>query len=98
MTSPSQAAVVTLPAVLDIQQVEPIRAALLALRGRDVVVDGSAVERLGGLCLQVLISAQQSWVRDGHSLIIDRVSEAFANQWNTFGADPVSPLQEGEAA
>ena len=91
-------AAITLPASLDIQYAETLRSQLLALRGQPVSVDGSAVERLGGLCLQVLISAQQSWARDGHSLIIDRVSAAFANQWNTFGADPLSALQEGEVA
>ena len=81
--------VITLPAVLDIQQAEPLRAQLLALRGASVTLDGSGVERLGGLCLQVLISAQQTWARDGHSLILDRVSEDFANQWNAFGAEAI---------
>ena len=77
---------VILPPVLDIQYCEALRAELLALRGQPVTIDGSAVERLGGLCLQVLISAQQTWARDGQSLTIDRVSEAFADQWNMFGA------------
>jgi chemotaxis protein CheX len=77
---------VLLPAVLDIQQAGPLRDQLLALRGQPVTIDGSAVERLGALCLQVLISAQQTWARDGLSLAIDQVSEAFADQWNAFGA------------
>lgn len=86
MPGPVDMASVVLPPVLDIQQAELLRAELLGLRGQSVMIDGSAVERLGGLCLQVLISAQQTWLRDGHGLIIDRVSDAFANQWNTFGA------------
>ena len=61
------------------------------------MVDGSLVERLGALCLQVLISAQQTWARDGLSLIIDQASEAFAEQWNAFGA-PVAAFQSGESA
>ncbi|KQW82654.1 STAS domain-containing protein [Brevundimonas sp. Root1279] len=88
---------VQLPAVLDIQQAGPLREQLLGLRGQAVIVDGSAVERLGALCLQVLISAQQTWARDGLSLVIDRASEAFADQWNAFGAPAVASGQ-GEAA
>lgn len=90
-------AAVVLPAVLDIQQAGPLREQLLALRGQSVVVDGSLVERLGALCLQVLISAQQTWARDGLSLVIDQASEAFAEQWNAFGA-PVAAFQSGESA
>jgi len=83
---------VTLPAVLDLQQAGPLRDQLLALRGQSVIIDGSAVERLGGLCLQVLISAQQTWARDGLSLIIDEASESFANQWNAFGASDLGEV------
>jgi chemotaxis protein CheX len=90
-------AALALPAILDIQQAEPLRAELLARRGQPLVIDGSAVERLGGLCLQVLISAQQSWARDDQALSIDRVSEAFANQWNAFGASAL-PIEQGEPA
>jgi chemotaxis protein CheX len=75
-----------LPPVLDILYAEPLRAELLGLRGQAVTIDASAVERLGGLCLQVLISAQQTWANDGQSLTIDTLSEAFATQWNMFGA------------
>ncbi|HEX8472148.1 MAG TPA: STAS domain-containing protein [Brevundimonas sp.] len=93
MTAPAQ---VTLPPVLDLQHAEPLRAELLNLRGQAVVIDGSAVERLGGLCLQVLISAQKSWAEDGQVMSLDRVSEAFADQWNMFGA--VMADEPGEIA
>lgn len=92
MTTPAQ---VILPAVLDLQYAEPLRAELLGLRGQSVTIDGSAVERLGGLCLQVLISAQQSWAADGQMLSIAPTSEAFADQWKMFGADVA---ERGEAA
>jgi chemotaxis protein CheX len=90
-------AAVQLPAVLDLQQAGPLREQLLGLRGEPVIIDGSAVERLGGLCLQVLISAQQTWARDGLSLVIDQASDAFADQWNAFGAPPAASGQ-GEPA
>lgn len=83
MTEPAK---VILPAVLDLQYAEPLRAELLGLRGRPVVIDASRVERLGGLCLQVLISAKTSWAADGTMLDIAPVSDAFAQHWTMFGA------------
>jgi chemotaxis protein CheX len=76
----------SLPAVLDLAQADVLKAALLPMRGQSVVIDASRVERLGGLCLQVLISAQQTWAGDGHVLTIDDVSREFADQWKAFGA------------
>ena len=84
-------ACLSLPAVLDLAQAETLKAALLPMRGQSVVIDASRVERLGGLCLQVLISAQQTWARDGHTLKIDAVSREFADQWNAFGAASAAP-------
>lgn len=80
------AATLTLPSILDIRAAESLRTQLLAVRGQDVVLDASNVERLGSLCLQVLISAQQTWAREGLTVAIDQTSESFANQWNMFGA------------
>ncbi|QTC89953.1 STAS domain-containing protein [Brevundimonas goettingensis] len=88
---------VVLPPVLDILYAEPLRAELLALRGEPVAVDASAVERLGGLCLQVLISAQQTWARDGQALTINTPSEPFATQWKMYGAALPATVQ-GEPA
>ena len=56
---------ITLPAVLDILHAESLRTELLAVRGQAVAIDGSAVERLGGLCLQVLLSPTLSRLRPG---------------------------------
>ena len=84
-----------LPATLDIQQAEPLRAQLLALRGQSVTLDASAVDRLGGLCLLVLLSAQRTWIGDGQVLSFGAVSEAFENQWNAFGAPA---LEQGDPA
>jgi len=49
-----------LPPVLDLNQAAPLKTDLLSLRGRPVVVDAADVERLGGLCLQVLLSARKT--------------------------------------
>ena len=90
--------VVALPAVLDIQAAEALRGQLLGARGQPLTIDGSAVERLGGLCLQVLLSAQRTWAADGQALAIDPASEAFTDQWNAFGAPAMAAGQPGDPA
>ena len=90
------AACYSLPAVLDLGQAPALRSELLARRGSALTLDASAVDRLGGLCLQVLLAARRTWEGDGHALAIASASEAFLNQWTAFGADP-SAVQ-GDAA
>ena len=77
---------VTLPAVLDLKVAAPLQAELLAVRGGPVGIDASAVERLGGLCLQVLLSARSTWADDGQDLCFPEASAAFSDQWRAFGA------------
>ncbi|MDP3801776.1 STAS domain-containing protein [Brevundimonas sp.] len=90
--------VLALPAVLDIQAAEALRVQLLDARGGSLALDGSSVERLGGLCLQVLLSARQTWAADGHSLVVSPVSGAFTDQWNAFGAPAWAAGQPGDPA
>ena len=98
MSTTSDMAGILLPDTLDIQYAESLRTELLAVRGQPLAIDGSAVERLGGLCLQVLLSARQTWAGDGQTLTLDPVSDAFANQWNTFGAPAMPFGRQGEPA
>lgn len=88
---------VTLPAIVDVRAAEPLKAELLALRGQPVTIDASAVERLGGLGLQVLMSAVRTWRADGQDLIFINVSEAMTEQWQGFGA-PMNDLETQDAA
>ena len=88
---------IALPAVLDLRAADPLKAQLLAVRGQEASLDASAVERLGGLCLQVLLSAIQTWRADGQALTFINVTEAFASQWSALGAS-ASDLALGEAA
>lgn len=78
--------VLKLPAVLDLNAAEPLKAELLARRGQGVTIDASDVERLGGLCLQVLLSAKRTWAADCVNLKLAPLSDAFAEQWAAFGA------------
>jgi len=63
-----------------------LKAELLARRGQPVTLDASNVERLGGLCLQVLLSARKTWAADGVDLTITPQSQGFSEQWTAFGA------------
>lgn len=80
--------VITLPAILDIRAAEPLKSELMQRRGHAVTLDASGVERLGGLCLQVLLSAIKTWKADGQALIFLNVSQALTEQWTGFGASP----------
>ena len=86
---------VSLPAVLDLQAAGPLRAELLALRGRPLTIAAWQVGRLGGLCLQVLISARKTWAEDGVALRLDEPSEAFIEQLAGFGAPDLAYQPEG---
>lgn len=79
-------AAVVLPAVLDLRAAASLKSELLARRGGPLTLDASGVERLGGLSLQVLLSALKTWAADGCALTIAPASEAFADQCRAFGA------------
>ena len=75
-----------LPEMLDLNAAEPLRQALVEHRGRPLVLDGSQVSRLGGLCLQVLVAAQKTWAKDGQAFRIERCSLELQQQLDLFGA------------
>ncbi len=63
-SNPRIVPVLELPEVLDIKAAAPLAAAFLERRGTEIVVDASRVEKLGGQCLQVLVSASLTWHAD----------------------------------
>lgn len=91
---------VVLPSVLDIRAAGPLQAEILGLRGQPLTVDASAVDRLGGLCLQVLLSARSTWAADGQPFVVTTGddSSAFPEQWAAFGAAPLDTAPVGAAA
>ncbi len=74
-----------LPELLDLNAAAPLRQALLERRGEDLEVDASSVRRLGGLCLQVLLSAGSAWAADKHELIFLSPSPAFVEGLDRLG-------------
>jgi len=90
---------VVLPPVLDIRAAGPLQAEILGLRGQPLTIDASAVERLGGLCLQVLLSARSTWAADGQTLTVTTGdASAFSDQWAAFGATAFDTVPVGAPA
>jgi chemotaxis protein CheX len=78
---------ITLPDELDIKAAGPLAAELLAARGKDLALNASQIERVGGQCLQVLLSAAATWACDGAELTIQEPSPAFVDAIQTAGLD-----------
>ena len=80
--------------VLDLGAAERLHGQLMGLRGRPLDIDASQVERLGGLSLQVLISARNTWLADGQPAVISQPSSAFEDAWALFAAPSFSNLTD----
>jgi len=62
---------------LDLAAAAPLKQALLDARGQPIAIDASNVERLGALCLQVLLAAKAAWASDGCDFRIVAPSPGF---------------------
>lgn len=78
---------IALATELDIKAANPLAAEFLAARGKDISVNASQVDRIGGQCLQVLLSAAVTWAADGAELRLVAPSPAFADAVATAGLD-----------
>lgn len=76
---------IKLASELDIKAAAPLAAELNATRGRDLRLDASRIERIGGQCLQVLLSAAATWATDGAELTVEEPSPAFIDAIGTAG-------------
>jgi chemotaxis protein CheX len=74
-----------LPGALDLAAAAPLLAELRTRRGGPLTLDGSNVQRLGGLCLQVLLAAQEAWRADGSEFRL-QASDAMAQGLRQMGA------------
>jgi chemotaxis protein CheX len=78
---------ITLAENLDLKAASALQNELLAQRHGPVLIDGSQVQRLSGLCLQVLLSAKATWAGDGESLSFNNLSPALRDALQLFGAE-----------
>jgi chemotaxis protein CheX len=87
-TAPQAASTILLAEVLDLKAATALATDLLAARGGDVSLDGSSVQRLGGQCLQVILSAKATWDKEGASLQIINASHDLVEGLELLGVDP----------
>jgi chemotaxis protein CheX len=71
---------------LDLAAAAPLKAEIVARRGAPLVVDGSRVQRVGGLCLQVLLAARSTWRSDEQAFTVTGASPDFRNCLERAGA------------
>lgn len=83
----SAAKTLSLDNVLDLNAAGGLHANLMALRGSDLVIDASAVERVGALCLQVLMSAAKTWEEEKLSLTFSKMSDALTKTMQLTGVN-----------
>lgn len=75
-----------LPQNLDLGAAKTLHSDFLQARGAPIEIDASEVERIGGVCLQVLIAAAAAWRRDGHEFRVVAPSQAFTEAIRLMGA------------
>lgn len=76
---------VVLTARLDSSAAIALRDRLLAAKGNDIVLDGSKVDFLGGLCLELLMSARHLWSAAGKTLSLQTPSARMVEDLGRFG-------------
>jgi chemotaxis protein CheX len=72
---------------LDLNEATALHEKLLALKGSDIVIDASAVERVGTLCVQVLMAGAKTWEEDHLSFTFSKVSDAFEKTTQLIGVE-----------
>ena len=73
--------------VLDLNEATALHGKLISMRGSNIAIDASQVERLGVQCAQVLIAGARAWQADKKSYVIEKSSDAFAKTMQLIGID-----------
>lgn len=77
----------SLEKVLDLNEASALHSKLMGLRGSNLTVDGSSVEKAGALCIQVLMSAAKSWEEDKLSFGFSKISDALGKTMQLIGVN-----------
>ena len=88
MTTKAKFTVLQLSTTLDCKEAPLLLSRLRALRGQPVKLEASRVNRLSGLCLQVLLSARNTWTSDNVPIALEDASAVFSKGWLLYGAAP----------
>jgi chemotaxis protein CheX len=79
-----------LSAVLDLNEASALHGQLMAMRGSDIVLDASGVERVGVQCAQVLVAGARAWDEDKKSFQVAQTSDAFEKTMQLIGINPAN--------
>lgn len=79
---------VSLAAKLDTATAADLRTEIAAADGDDLIFDAGAVEHLGGLCLELLISTARLWQASGHAVSFENIPKQMADDLTQFGLTP----------
>jgi chemotaxis protein CheX len=71
--------------VLDLNEASVLHGKLMSMRGKDIVIDASAVERVGVQCVQVLVAGAAAWQADKKSFLVEKASDAFEKTMQLIG-------------
>lgn len=77
----------SLDKVLDLNQASALHSKLMELRGSNLTIDASPVERAGALCIQVLVSAAKTWEEDKLSFGFSKISDALGKTMQLIGVN-----------
>lgn len=91
---PARDPVLCLAEVLDLRAAAMLAADLAASRGMEIELDASQVQRLGGQCLQILLSAQACWEAEYVRFRIVSPSPAFIDGLALLGASALFATSE----
>lgn len=76
-----------LSAVLDLNEATALHGKLTSLRGNNIVIDASAVERCGAQCVQLIMAGAKAWEEDKKSFTFAKVSDAFQKTVQLIGVN-----------
>jgi chemotaxis protein CheX len=74
-----------LVSVLDLNEASVLHGQLTNMRGSDLTIDASGVERVGVQCVQVLMAAANAWEEDKKEFVFEKVSDAFRKTMQLIG-------------
>ncbi|TDX88967.1 chemotaxis protein CheX [Neorhizobium sp. R1-B] len=74
-----------LAAVLDLNEASVLHGKLISMRGNDIVLDASDVDRVGVQCAQVLVAGARAWEKDKKSFVVEKASDAFEKTMQLIG-------------
>lgn len=76
-----------LASVLDLNEASALHAVLMSRRGEELFIDASGVEKVGTLCVQVLMSGAKTWESDSLKFRFSKISNAFSKTLQLIGVN-----------